>query len=55
MITTLVLMMLLGNGDLKVVKTMTASSVEQCVNQALLINQDMALPVSAFCFHEVKK
>jgi hypothetical protein len=55
MISTLVLMMLLGNGDLQVVKTLPSVSVEQCVNQALMINQDMTLPVSAFCFYEVKK
>jgi hypothetical protein len=55
MIVTLVLMVLLGNGNLQITQTKEVESIEHCVNDALIINQDMTLPFSAFCFYEVKK
>ena len=55
MIITVVLMVLLGNGNLQITQTKEVESIEHCVNDALIINQDMTLPFSAFCFYEVKK
>lgn len=55
MITTLVLMVLLNNGSLQATHTKEMESVEQCVNEALRVNQDMTLPFSAFCYYKVKK
>lgn len=50
----LIIFVMLSNNTFKVVqdKEMT---VDECVNAALMVNQDQSVPYNAACFHVVRK
>ena len=49
--TVLVLMMFFPTGEIKLYTSVKMETVEECVNKAMMVNQDQQFPYTAFCHY----
>ena len=47
----LVLLMFFPTGEIKLYTSVEMKTVEECVNKAMLVNQDQQIPYTAFCHY----
>lgn len=51
----LVLMMFFPTGEIQIYTSVKMETVEECVNKAMLVNQDQQFPYTAFCHYNIEE